>query len=165
VGQAEHLSAPAGGDPGRVLGLGGSGGTARTLPDTGDQGASFGWGEADEACLALSHAIIARLVSVGLVAPEQAGEKARYLRDEVLAKLPAGEHYDLHLSYLRLLLGDPPGLCGQPDPRMAGARRPDRAPLLSLISRSRSGWHLYCFKPVSVNDLSGKGRWKLAQAA
>ena len=36
-------------------------------------------------------------------------EKARYLRDEVLAKLPAGEHYDLHLSYLRLLLGDPPG--------------------------------------------------------
>ncbi|MFM5076502.1 hypothetical protein [Aeromonas caviae] len=46
---------------------------------------------------------------MGLVAPEQAGEKARYLRDEVLAKLPAGEHYDLHLSYLRLLLGDPPG--------------------------------------------------------
>ncbi|MCX4030883.1 hypothetical protein [Aeromonas caviae] len=75
----------------------------------GDQGTSFGWGEADEASLALSHAIIARLVSVGLVAPEQAGEKARYLRDEVLAKLPAGEHYDLHLSYLRLLLGDPPG--------------------------------------------------------
>ncbi|MFM5717013.1 hypothetical protein [Aeromonas caviae] len=39
----------------------------------GDQGASFGWGEAGEASLALSHAIIARLVSVGLVAPEQAG--------------------------------------------------------------------------------------------
>ncbi|MGY3856223.1 hypothetical protein [Aeromonas intestinalis] len=68
----------------------------------------FGWGEADEACLALSHAIIAKLVAVGLVTPEQASVKAHYLRDEVLAKLPADEHYDLHLSYLRLLLGKQP---------------------------------------------------------
>lgn len=68
----------------------------------------FGWGEADEACLFLAHAIVAKLVAVGLVTPEEASAKAYYLRDEVLAKLPAGEHYDLHLSYLRLLLGKQP---------------------------------------------------------
>ncbi|MGL5812297.1 MAG: hypothetical protein ACRCYW_03050 [Aeromonas sp.] len=73
----------------------------------GHQG-RFGWGEADEASLALSHAIMVKLVAVGLVAPEEANAKAHYLRDEVLAKLPAGEHYDLHLSYLLLLLGKQP---------------------------------------------------------
>ncbi|MFM4648446.1 hypothetical protein [Aeromonas bivalvium] len=33
------------------------------------------------------------------------GDYRRYLHHEVLAKLPADEPRDLHLSYLRLLLG------------------------------------------------------------
>ncbi|WP_421160692.1 hypothetical protein [Aeromonas dhakensis] len=66
----------------------------------------FGWGRADEATMALAQAIVARLVAVGLVPPELAASRAGYLHDEVLVKLPAGEHYDLHLSYLRLLLGE-----------------------------------------------------------
>ncbi len=66
----------------------------------------FGWGRADEATMALAQAIVTRLVAVGLVPPELAVSRAGYLHDEVLVKLPAGEHYDLHLSYLRLLLGE-----------------------------------------------------------
>ncbi|WP_404835298.1 hypothetical protein [Aeromonas media] len=71
------------------------------------EGVAFGWGRADERtmALALALAIVARLVAVGLVAPEQATEKAHFLHDEVLVKLPADEHYDLHLGYLKLVLG------------------------------------------------------------
>ncbi|MEG0006462.1 MAG: hypothetical protein RR721_02235 [Aeromonas sp.] len=65
----------------------------------------FGWGQQDATTQALAVAIVAKLVEVGLVAPEQLMARAHYLHDEVLSKLPAGEHYDLHLSYLRLLLG------------------------------------------------------------
>ncbi|MGN5157247.1 hypothetical protein ACTG11_24335 [Aeromonas hydrophila] len=106
MGQAEHLSAPAGGDPHGLLGQWGSG-----LPlEPGAEGSAyqghFGWGRADEATMALAQAIVARLVAVGLVPPELAASRAGYLHDEVLVKLPAGEHYDLHLSYLRLLLGE-----------------------------------------------------------
>lgn len=66
----------------------------------------FGWGQADEATMALAQAIVARLVVEGLISPERAVSRAGYLHDEVLVKLPAGEHYDLHLSYLRLLFGE-----------------------------------------------------------
>ncbi len=66
----------------------------------------FGWGQADEATMALAQAIVARLVVEGLISPERAMSRAGYLHDEVLVKLPAGEHYDLHLSYLRLLFGE-----------------------------------------------------------
>lgn len=73
-------------------------------PELFDHAGPFGWGLHDAATMALAVAIVAKLVAVGLVAPEQASAKAHYLHDEVLVKLPAGEHYDLHLSYLRLLL-------------------------------------------------------------
>ena len=70
---------------------------------------AFGWGRADEGTMALALAIVARLVAVGLVAPVVAPvlatEKAHFLHDEVLVKLPADEHYDLHLGYLKLVLG------------------------------------------------------------
>ena len=66
---------------------------------------AFGWGRADEGTMALALAIVARLVAVGLVDPAQATEKAHFLHDEVLVKLPADEHYDLHLGYLKLVLG------------------------------------------------------------
>ncbi|RQM58742.1 hypothetical protein [Aeromonas enteropelogenes] len=66
----------------------------------------FGWGRADEATMALADAIVARLVVERLIPPELAASRAGYLHNEVLVKLPAGEHYDLHLSYLRLLLGE-----------------------------------------------------------
>lgn len=69
------------------------------------EGVAFGWGRAGEGTMALAHAIVARLVKVGLVAPVQATEKAHFLHDEVLVKLPADEHYDLHLGYLKLVLG------------------------------------------------------------
>ena len=54
----------------------------------------------------LAEAIVARLVVEGLISPERAVSHAVYLHDEVLVKLPAGEHYDLHLSYLRLLFSE-----------------------------------------------------------
>ncbi len=73
-------------------------------PDLFEHDGGFDWGRPQAATMALSIAIIAKLVDVGLVVPEQASAKASYLYDEVLVKLPAGEHYDLHLSYLRLLL-------------------------------------------------------------
>ena len=66
----------------------------------------FGWGQADAATMALAQAIVARLVAEGLLSPERAMSRAGYLHDEVLVKLPAGEHYDLHLSYLRLLFSE-----------------------------------------------------------
>lgn len=75
------------------------------LAEGAAEGGVFGWGRADEATMALALAIVARLVAVGLVAPEQATEKARFLHDEVLVKLPADEHRDLHFGYLKLVLG------------------------------------------------------------
>lgn len=73
------------------------------LTEGAAKGVTFGWGRADEGTMAL--AIVARLVAVSLVDPAQATEKAHFLHDEVLVKLPADEHYDLHLGYLKLVLG------------------------------------------------------------
>ncbi|WDO01129.1 hypothetical protein C3Y05_015905 [Aeromonas allosaccharophila] len=66
----------------------------------------FGWGQAGEATMALAEVIVAKLVAEGLISPDLAASRAGYLYNEVLVKLPAGEHYDLHLSYLRLLFGE-----------------------------------------------------------
>ncbi|EOD54716.1 hypothetical protein [Aeromonas molluscorum] len=74
-------------------------------PDLFDHDGGFGWGRESAECMALAIAIVAKLVEVGLVDPGQTDAKSRYLHDEVLVKLPADEHRDLHLSYLRLLLG------------------------------------------------------------
>jgi hypothetical protein len=74
-------------------------------PELFDYDGDFGWGQESDGCMALAVAIVAKLVEVGLVAPELATAKSRYLHDEVLVKLPADELRDLHLSYLRLLLG------------------------------------------------------------
>ncbi len=110
--------------------------------------------------MALAQAIVARLVAVGLVPSELAASRAGYLHDEVLVKLPAGEHYDLHLSYLRLLLGGG----GRATPLRgrliipASIPTPASMPLLP-------NWHSYCLEPVSVNDLSGDEIWKSVQAA
>ncbi|MFM4829328.1 MULTISPECIES: hypothetical protein [Aeromonas] len=75
------------------------------LTEGAAKGVTFGWGRADEGTMALALAIVAKLVAVGLVDPGQATEKAHFLHDEVLVKLPADEHYDLHLGYLKLVLG------------------------------------------------------------
>lgn len=75
-------------------------------PEESQYRGHFGWGQADEATMALAEAIVARLVAAGLLPSELAATRTAYLYNEVLVKLPAGEHYDLHLSYLRLLLAE-----------------------------------------------------------
>ncbi|MFM4705176.1 hypothetical protein [Aeromonas bivalvium] len=77
----------------------------QSRPDLFDHEGGFGWGRESDDCMALAVAIVARLVEMGLVDPAQQDAKGRYLHHEVLAKLPADEPRDLHLSYLRLLLG------------------------------------------------------------
>ncbi len=69
----------------------------RTRPGRIGISGAFWLGQADEATMALAQAIVARLVVEGLISSERAVSRAVYLHDEVLVKLPAGEHYDLHL--------------------------------------------------------------------